>query len=106
MSFHTPSAPKRKRARKAKDKASFEQTVEAVIVNLAYMVVYSEPGQRMVLHRNTGAPRTRYDNRSLPPKTLRKVVDQLKGLTLDLRIGATTKGASTIAPNDWFRAWS
>jgi hypothetical protein len=103
MSFENPRACKRKRARKAKDQANFEQTVEAVIVNLAYIVLYSEHGQRLVLPRNTGAKRTRYDNPGVPPKALKVVVDRLEGWAIDLNIGVRSQGASTIAPTDWFR---
>jgi hypothetical protein len=103
MSFNNPSALKRVRARKAKDKANFEQTVEAVIVNLAYMALHAECGQRLVLPRNTGAKRTRYDNPGIPSKTLKVVVDRLESWAIDVNIGARSQGASTIAPTDWFR---
>ncbi len=94
---------KRKRARKPVDQANFVQSVEAVVVNLAYLVILHPSKDRLILSRNTGTKRTRYDNQTLPPKRLNTVVDSLRGLALDVRTGRMGRGASTVAPNKWFK---
>jgi hypothetical protein len=57
----------RQRAWKAKDQRTFRACIEAVTVNLAYLIVRPSETGRLALPRATGTKRDRYDNPHLGP---------------------------------------
>jgi hypothetical protein len=94
----------RVRARKPKDLTTFEETIEAVVVNLAYGLLNPTPkGSAVALFLKKDKKPSRYDNKRIKPKTLRKVIDLMEKLdALVLRVGQSFIGTSSILATDWF----
>lgn len=92
----------RTRKRTVKAQRDFERAVEAVVVNLAYLVVRPSLTGCLAVIQDDGHRLNRYEHPSLSTKTVRKVLVPLKGKLLTYRQGKVRVATSTIKPTPEF----
>src|SRR4051812_34893998 len=94
--------PGRARRRSKSAQAGLDRAIEAVVANLAYLVIRPTDTGRLVVPMDTGHKRIRYQHPLLAVSTLKRVIKALDGSVLLLNTGRIGGGASTIQPTDWF----
>jgi hypothetical protein len=94
----------RKRSRKPSDKVRWLAVVEVITCNLAYAVLSEPESGYIAISRSKGRKLTRYDNATLSPKVINRVLDQLENSPiLDQSKGTVFDGMTRISPGQWFK---